>query len=104
MADNYLEYRMENLRQGKRTNVLRSEKPKIFRGNVYVPDFLSSDCGEIKRLVAEGYCVWVGVAPSKLASGEVDLHRAMKLARTLGCRFAPQGFPLPPETVTIERQ
>lgn len=90
MADNYLEYQMENLRNGRAPQPRRPKNAG--KGRLFLGDVAVADADKIKLLVAQGYEVWFTHA---------DLHEGSRLARTLRCRFAPPGLPVPEDAVRV---
>lgn len=91
MADNFLEQRMDDLRNGR----LRTQRSKVRphpKGSVWVPDIASADPERLRALVRQGWRVYCGGGSDPLAA-----HR---LARTLGCRYVPPGMQPPADCLT----
>lgn len=90
MADNYLEQKFEDLRNGR----LHSAKPltwRNFKGTLWIPDIAAVDSEKLRSLVREGWRVYFG--------GE-EPNKCHRLAKTLHCIYLPAGMQ-PPEDYTL---
>lgn len=104
MADNYLEKRMEEHRAGANRQTFRprltprGRRPgelvvKFIPCPVVIPDIETPGMTEvIRELVAAGFKVCFTMA---------DIHRATRLASTLGATFLPEGMPEPEGAITL---
>lgn len=104
MADNYLEKRMEEHRAGAGRQAFRPRlTPRGRRPGELVVEFTPCPVvihdietpgmtGVIRELVAAGFkvCFTMG-----------DIHRATRLASTLGASFLPQGMPEPEGAINL---
>lgn len=104
MADNYLEKRMEEHRAGAGRQAFRPRlTPRGRRPGELVVEFTPCPVvirdietpgmtGVIRELVAAGFKVCFTMA---------DIHRATRLASTLGATFLPEGMPEPEGAITL---